>query len=63
MQTLRGAANKEVLDTFEGRILALSKAHSLLGRKHWESVSLRDVIDHTAVDFFPSISDFFSSII
>jgi two-component sensor histidine kinase len=45
VQTLRGAANKEVVDAFEGRILALSKAHSLLGRKHWETVSLRDVID------------------
>jgi two-component sensor histidine kinase len=37
VQTLRGAANKEVVDAFEGRILALSKAHSLLGRKHWET--------------------------
>ena len=45
VQTLRGAADKEVVDAFEGRILALSKAHSLLGRKHWETVSLRDVID------------------
>jgi PAS domain S-box-containing protein len=44
-QTLRGAADKEVVDAFEGRILALSKAHSLLGRKHWETVSLRDVIE------------------
>jgi PAS domain S-box-containing protein len=33
VQTLRRAANKEVVDAFEGRILALSKAHSLLGRK------------------------------
>ena len=45
VQTLRRAANKEVVDAFEGRILALSKAHSPLGRKHWETVSLRDVID------------------
>jgi PAS domain S-box-containing protein len=51
VQTLRGAANKEVVDTFEGRILALSKAHSLLGRKHWESVSLRDVIDQILQPF------------
>jgi PAS domain S-box-containing protein len=51
LQTLRGAANKEVVDTFEGRILALSKAHSLLGRKHWESVSLRDVIDQILPPF------------
>jgi len=51
VQTLRGAANKEVVDAFEGRIMALSKAHSLLGRKHWETVSLRDVIDQILQPF------------
>ena len=51
VQTLRGAANKQVVDAFEGRILALSKAHSLLGRKHWETVSLRDVIDQILPPF------------
>jgi PAS domain S-box-containing protein len=45
VQTLRGVADKNVVDAFEGRILALSKTHALLGRKHWESVSLRDMID------------------
>ena len=40
MQTLRGATDKAVLNTFEGRILALSKAHSLLGRENWHAVSL-----------------------
>jgi PAS domain S-box-containing protein len=44
VQTLRGAADKEVVDAFEGRILVLSKAHSLLGRKHWEAVSDRSDI-------------------
>ena len=51
VQTLRRAANKEVVDAFEGRILALSKAHSLLGRKHWETVSLRDIIDQILQPF------------
>jgi PAS domain S-box-containing protein len=51
VQTLRGAADKEAVDAFEGRILALSKAHSLLGRKHWETVSLRDVIDQILQPF------------
>jgi two-component sensor histidine kinase len=51
VQTLRGAANKDVVDAFEGRILALSKAHSLLGSKHWEAVSLRDVIDQILQPF------------
>jgi PAS domain S-box-containing protein len=50
-QTLRGAADKKVVDAFEGRILALSKAHSLLGRKHWQTVSLRDVIDQILQPF------------
>lgn len=45
VQTLRGSADQDVVDTFEGRILALSKAHSLLGRENWEGVSLRAVID------------------
>jgi PAS domain S-box-containing protein len=45
VQTLRGVADKDVVDAFEGRILALSKAHGLLGRERWETVGLRDVID------------------
>ena len=32
-QTLHGVADEEVVESFEARILALSKAHSLLGRK------------------------------
>jgi two-component sensor histidine kinase len=41
VQTLRGVADKEAVGAFEGRILALSKAHALLGGKHWEAVCLR----------------------
>ncbi len=44
-QTLRGAADKDVVEAFEGRIMAMSKAHSLLGQKNWDRLSLRDVID------------------
>ena len=51
VQTLCGAADKEVVDTFEGRILALSKAHSLLGRENWDAVSLRDVINRILQPF------------
>ena len=51
VQTLRGAANKDVVDTFEGRILALSKAHSLLGSKHWEAVGLHEIIDRILQPF------------
>lgn len=45
VQTLRGAADDAVVEVFEGRILALSRAHSLLGRDSWEAVSLRDLLD------------------
>ena len=51
MQTLHGVADKEVVDAFEGRILALSKAHTLLGRKLWKSVGLRDLIDQILEPF------------
>jgi PAS domain S-box-containing protein len=51
VQTLRGAADKEAVSAFEGRILALSKAHALLGGEHWEAVSLRDVVDRILQPF------------
>jgi two-component sensor histidine kinase len=51
VQTLRGVADKDVVDAFEGRILALSKAHTLLGHKLWKSVGLRDVIDQILQPF------------
>jgi PAS domain S-box-containing protein len=51
VQTLRGAADKEAVGAFEGRILALSKAHGLLGRRLWEAVSLRDVIEQILQPF------------
>ena len=50
-QTLRDVADKEVIAAFEGRIMALSKAHCLLGRKDWNRVSLRDVIDQILQPF------------
>jgi two-component sensor histidine kinase len=50
-QTLRGVADTEVVDAFEGRILALSKAHTLLGRENWErgGPARRDRSDIAAV--------------
>jgi two-component sensor histidine kinase len=50
-QTLRGAADHEVVNAFEGRILALSKAQSLLGRADWEDVSVRDVLNQILEPF------------
>ena len=62
VQTLHGVAHEEVADAFEGRILALSKAHSLLGRENWNGVSLREMIDQILQPFdlndpgFPRLS-------
>ena len=50
-QTLRGAADKAKVDAFLGRILALSKGHSLLGRRNWEEVGLADMIDEILQPF------------
>ncbi len=44
-QTLRRQADPAVVETFEGRVLALSKAHGLLGRGDWDAVRLYDVLD------------------
>jgi PAS domain S-box-containing protein len=51
VQTLRGAADDVVVEVFEGRVLALSRAHSLLGRDSWEAISLRDVMDQMLQPF------------
>jgi PAS domain S-box-containing protein len=50
-QTLGGALAETVVDLFEGRVLALSKAQSLLGRVNWDDVSLRDVIEQILEPF------------
>ena len=50
-QTLHGAVDKTMIDVFLGRILALSKVHSLLGRASWEEVGLRDVVDQILQPF------------
>ncbi len=46
-QTLRGMADEQTIDAFEGRILALSNTHTLLGTENWDRVGLREVIDRT----------------
>jgi PAS domain S-box-containing protein len=45
MQTLRHAATPaEGRDSFEARLVALSKAHDVLTREHWEGASLNKVV-------------------
>jgi len=44
-QTARGAANPhEFRNAFEGRLVALSKAHDQLTRHHWENADLRELL-------------------
>jgi PAS domain S-box-containing protein len=44
-QTARGAPEPwEFRERFEGRLIALSKAHDQLTRHHWESADLRDLL-------------------
>jgi two-component sensor histidine kinase len=51
-QTLRGAAVEErVRDAFEGRLLALSKAHNLLAHETWNGVGLCEIIEQTLQPF------------
>jgi PAS domain S-box-containing protein len=50
-QTLHGVADQGVVKAFEGRILALSKAQSLLGRTNWEDVNVREVLDQILEPF------------
>lgn len=50
-QTLRNATDKEDVEAFEGRILALSTAHSILGRHQWLAVGLREMLDRMLEPF------------
>jgi PAS domain S-box-containing protein len=50
-QTFQGAADREAVTAFNGRILALSKVHALLGRRNWDSLNLRDVIEQILEPF------------
>jgi PAS domain S-box-containing protein len=52
VQTLTGAAGHALVDVFEGRILALAKAHTLLGRENWHAVNLRNLIERILQPFF-----------
>ncbi len=47
-QTAAGALTiPEFVAAFQARIVALSAAHTLLTRNHWDSVSLRDLVTET----------------
>ncbi len=50
-QTLRGKAPQSVIAGFERRLIALSKAHALLGTEQWYGVALKDLIAQTLQPF------------
>jgi len=50
-QTLRGMADDDLIAKLEKRVLALSKANSLLGAENWDRVGVRDVLDRILAPF------------
>jgi len=43
-QSLRGTSDADARETFDARLVALSRTHDLLARQSWESASLRDLL-------------------
>ena len=46
-QTFRGEANNSNFRQFEGRLVALARAHDVLTREHWEGIYLEELIVET----------------
>ena len=44
-QTLRAVAEREPVEAFERRVLALSRAHDVLLQKNWSAARMRDVME------------------
>jgi two-component sensor histidine kinase len=44
MQTFRGKAEPDATAAFQARIMALSGAHDILTREHWDGADLRDIV-------------------
>jgi two-component sensor histidine kinase len=44
MQTFRGKAEPDATEAFQARIMALSGAHDILTREHWDGAELRDIV-------------------
>ena len=50
-QTFKGMADDEVIEAFEGRVLALSKTQGLIGNKIGSGVGLREVLHEVMLPF------------
>ncbi|QDA36168.1 GAF domain-containing protein (plasmid) [Paracoccus liaowanqingii] len=55
-QTFRGEATDTARNVFEGRLLSLSKSHSLIMEKNWKDVSLESVLSTGLLPFFGEIA-------
>lgn len=53
-QSARGVDSTAVFrDRFEGRLIALSKAHDQLTRRHWDHAALRDILHGSLAPYAP----------
>ncbi|HAB65285.1 MAG TPA: histidine kinase, partial [Pseudomonas sp.] len=50
-QSFRRDASNQSCQWFEGRLIALSKAHDVLSRENWQAADLRDVIEQAVAPF------------
>lgn len=50
-QSFRRDASSEGYRWFEGRLMALSKAHDVLSRENWQAANLNDIIDQAVAPF------------
>jgi PAS domain S-box-containing protein len=50
-QTLGGVADEQIVGVFQGRLLALSKAQSLLGRTSWDRVGMHHIVERILEPF------------
>ncbi|WP_198580402.1 PAS domain-containing protein [Methylorubrum sp. DB1722] len=48
-QTLRGVTERHLVDAFERRVLALSRAHDVLVQKNWTAARMQSVIESVLV--------------
>lgn len=62
-QTLRSTPNPEAFaETFENRILALSRAHELLTRRAWGRAELHEILEKALAPFSPDLAERFDII-
>lgn len=50
-QSFRRDTDNENYQWFEGRLIALSKAHDVLSRENWQAADLREVVEQAAAPF------------